>query len=172
MKDLSIKQIIVGAFVFVIIMTSCIIGYIIPNQVTEELSQNLDSEVIPSVQNNLGDLSSQVSEELEHYLSNTEKEDIQSFDESSRALAGQLSSLFLPFSENFDVDGIETLAKSEIENIPELKKIDIQMEKGGPWASYEEQSSHQIDKEFDSMKESSFGYVAVKIYLDSSIIKK
>ncbi len=172
MSNFSIKQILISIFLVIGLLVTTLVAYVIPSQIDSELTQRLDSDLLPALRTDMGELSQKVRVQLEGMKQDGLKRAKVAFEREKTAIANRLVATMLPMAETFDLDGIQTLASNEITNTPGLTGLKVSSEKNGSWSDFGSpiaDASHQI---FREEAKSDFAYVAVEMFVSTSELEQ
>lgn len=162
MNRFTIKQTLIGIFLLIGLMGTLLVAYVIPSQIDAELTQRLDSDLLPSLRADMGELSQQVQGQLQEKKNHDLERAKQAFDREKTALANGLVARLRPMAEEFNLDGIEALVQQEVNTNPDLMGIRVRTEAEGEWQAYGELSTSSA-KIFSAEGKSDFAYVAIEM---------
>ncbi len=170
MNNVSIKQIFISIILLNVLMTSVLMAYIIPYQVDAETSQRLDSDLIPNLENDLGGLTGKVQKQLEDMKLDNLKRAKQTFEREKTAIADRLVATFMPLVENYDLDGVATMAAEETERTADLTGMKVLTEESGTWSEFGSPIADSSHRVFRAEGKSDFAYVAVEIFFSTGTL--
>jgi methyl-accepting chemotaxis protein len=162
MNRLTIKQTLIGIFLLIGLMGTVLVAYIIPSQIDTELTQRLDSDLLPSLRADMGGLSQQVQGQLQEKKKHDLERARLAFDREKSALARGLVARLRPMAEEYNLDGITALVQQEVSANQDLLGMRVRTEVEGEWQVYGELATPSAQV-FAAEGKSDFAYVAIEM---------